>query len=86
MAKPPTCAELDKQAAVHAHRLNVVEESAGKTAEAVEAMRGKYEGEINSLRADVSTLKDEVKFWRGVVVALGSGIIPCLIGLLFKRP
>lgn len=84
--------ELEKRVDQHDHRIETIEEAADATRENVATLRDKHDsikdehgGEIKALRVDVNTLKDEVRFWRGVVVGLGSAIILALVGLLLKK-
>ena len=90
--KPNYIVELEKRIDYHENQINGVKATAEATEDDVAKLFDKHDkikddhgGEIKALRTDVNTLKEEVKFWRGVVVGLGSAIILALLGLLFKK-
>jgi phage I-like protein len=72
-----TKSEYDKDVA--ALKTEVAELKADKKA------REGHDGEIKTLRSEVNTLKDDVKYWRNAAVGLGTATILLLIGLLFKK-
>lgn len=93
MAPPPKHhLALEKKVEQHEVQIDSVTDVAQATNEKVEKLAEKHDKlkddhgtRIGKLEAEVANLKDDVRFWRGAVVTMGSAIILALLGLLFKK-